>query len=97
MVSTELTSSHEFTNIYGNCGIFTSISDDESDEPLMKEQLQMYMDHLNTLEKVLDYHYLPSEESEMSSFLAMLNLTHVNVSCYNFIQVNLLAQMKFQK
>ena len=77
--------------------ILTSISDKESDEPLMKEQLKMYLDHLNTLEKVLDYHYLPSEESEMSSFLAMLNLTHVNVSYYGCSQFNSIAIMIFRK
>ena len=77
--------------------IFTSISDEESDEPLTKEQLKMYLDCLNTLEKVLDYHYLPLEESEMSSFLAMLNLTHVNVSYYVCSQLNSIAIMIFRK
>ena len=77
--------------------ILTSISDKESDEPLTKEQLKMYLDRLNTLEKVLDYHYLPSEESEMSSFLAMLNLTHVNVSYYDCSQLNSIAIMIFRE
>ena len=57
----------------------------------------MYLDHLNTLEKVLDYHYLLSEESEMSSFLAMSNLTHVNVSYYDLLQINLIDRIKFRK
>ena len=63
--------------IYNKCAC---ISEEESEEPLTPDRLKVYSERLADLEKVLNYHYLPSDEGEMTSNLAMLNLSHVNVS-----------------
>ena len=77
--------------------IFACISEEESEEPLTPDQLKMYSERLADLEKVLNYHYLPSDEGEMTSNLAMLNLSHVNVRkiCHESRIKQLITDIKY--